>query len=157
MNDNWDFEHRPRRLRIVVLTLSVLIVLVHVAWAIVLVRGDTGVSVGIADQLAFVVIGFIFAGVLCTLLRIRVRVGETGVEVRGPLRTRVWDWRDIVGLTFPRSASWPRLELPAYEHVGIWAIQTFDGQDAVDAMGRMREVVRQYKPSAADPRTVADR
>ncbi len=157
MNDTWDFEHRPRRLRTVVLALAVLIVLVHVAWAIVLVRGDTGVSIGIADQLAFVVTGFIFAGVLCTLLRIRVRVGAVGVEVRGPLRTRVWDWSDIVGLTFPRSGTWPRLELPGYEHVGIWAIQTVDGQQAVDAMGRLREVVRQYKPSAADPQTVADR
>lgn len=157
MNDSWDFEHRPRRLRVTVIALAVLIILVHIAWAIVLVRGDTGVTIGIADQLAFVAIGLIFAGVLLTLLRIRVRVGAPGVEVRGPLRSRVWDWRDVVGLTFPRSGKWPRLELPAYEHVGIWAIQTVDGQEGVDAMGRMRETVRRYKPSAADPETVADR
>lgn len=157
MNDNWDFEHRPRRLRTLVIVLAVLIVLVHIVWAFVLVRGDTGVTLGIADQLAFVVIGLIFAGVLLTLLRIRVRVGARGVEVRGPLRSRVWDWRDIVGITFPRSGKWPRLELPAYEHVGIWAIQTYDGSEGVEAMGRMRDTVRRYKPSAADPETVADR
>lgn len=157
MTESWDFEHRPRRLRIAVIALAVLIVLIHIGWAIVLVRGDTGVTIGIADQLAFVVIGLIFAGVLLTLLRIRVRVGAPGVEVRGPLRSRVWDWTDIVGITFPRSGKWPRLELPAYEHVGIWAIQTFDGSDGVDAMGGLRETVRRYKPSAADPETVADR
>lgn len=157
MNDTWDFEHRPRRLRTTVIALAVLIVLVHIMWAIVLVREDTGVTIGIADQLAFVMIGIIFAGVLLTLLRIRVRVGAQGVEIRGPLRSRVWNWEDIVGITFPRSSKWPRLELPAYEHVGIWAVQTYDGQEGVDAMSRMRETVRRYKPSAADPETVADR
>lgn len=157
MNDTWDFVHRPHRLRTAVLALSVLIVAVHTVWAVVLVRGDTGVAIGVADQLAFVATGFIFAGLLCTLLRIRVRVGDQGVEIRGPLRSRIWGWHDIVGITFPRSSKWPRLELPAYEHVGIWAIQTYDGPEAVEAMGRMRETVRQYKPTAADPETVSDR
>lgn len=153
----WDFDHVPRRMRTTVMVLAVVIVLVHVAWAVILVRGDTGVTIGVADQLAFVVTGFIFAGLLLTLLRIRVRAGRAGVEVTGPLRTRLWSWEDVVGLTFPRSSYWPRLELPAYEHVGLWAIQTFDGADGVDAMAHLREVVRSYKPSAADPETVADR
>lgn len=153
----WDFEHVPRRMRTTVIALAVVIVLVHMVWAVILVQGDTGVTIGVPDQLAFVVTGFIFAGLLLTLLRIRVRAGKAGVEVTGPLRTRLWSWEDVVGLTFPRSSSWPRLELPAYEHVGIWAIQTFDGADGVDAMARLREVVRSYKPSAADPETVADR
>ena len=157
MNDEWDFAHEPRRMRKTVIALAVLIVIVHVIWAVILVRGDTGVTIGIADQLAFVVTGLIFAGVLLTLLRIRVRVGEQGVELRGPLRTRLWPWADIVGLTFPRSSYFPRLELPAYEHAGIWAIQTFDRVEGVEAMSRLREVVRTYKPSAADPETVADR
>ena len=153
----WDYVHTPRRMRTTVLVLAAGIILVHVVLAIILVRGDTGVTLGIADQLAFVVTGFIFAGVLLTLLRVRVRAGKPGVEVTGPIRTRLWPWEDVVGLTFPRSSYWPRLELPAYEHVGIWAIQTFDGADGVDAMSGLREVVRSYKPSAADPETVADR
>jgi hypothetical protein len=157
MTSDWDFEHRPRRMRRVALALAAVIVLVHVVWAIILVRGDTGVTIGVGDQVAFVVTGLIFAGLLLTLLRIRVRVGRAGVELRGPLRVRTWAWDDVVGLTFPRSSYWPRLELPAYEHTGIWAIQTFDGQDGVEAMARLREVVRAHKPSAADPETVADR
>lgn len=157
MNETWEFEHRPRRMRSTAIAVSVLIVIVHMVWAVVLVRGDTGVTIGLADQLAFVVIGFIFAGLLLTLLRIRVRVGPQGVELRGPLRLRTWGWDDIVGLTFPRSSYWPRLELPAYEHAGIWAIQTIDGQYGIDAMARLREAVRAHKPSAADPETVADR
>ena len=156
-DSGWDYVHVPGRMRAAVLVLAVLIVVIHVVWAVILVRGDTGVTIGVADQLAFVVTGFIFAGVLLTLLRIRVRAGRQGVEVTGPIRTRLWPWEDVVGLTFPRSSYWPRLELPAYEHVGIWAIQTFDGSDGVDAMTRLREVVRSYKPSAADPETVADR
>ena len=156
-NTTWDFDHRPRKMRKVVIALAVLTVIVHVIWAVILVKGDTGVTIGAADQFAFVVIGFIVAGVLLTLLRIRVRAGSAGVEITGPMRSRVWPWEDVVGLTFPRSSFWPRLELPAYEHVGIWAIQTFDGADGVEAMARLRDVVREHKPSAADPETVADR
>ena len=157
MNDVWEFEHRPRLLRTVVIALAVLILLIHLVWAVILVRGDTGVTFGIAEQLSFVVIGVIFAGVALTFLRVRVRAGAPGVEIRGPWRTRLWRWDDVVGLTFPRSAYWPRLELPAYEHTGIWAIQSVDGPEAAEAMRRLREVIREYKPSAADPETVADR
>ncbi len=157
MTGEWDFEYRPRRLRAAVIAVAVLIVIAHTVWALVLVRGDTGVTIGVPDQLAFVVIGMIFAGVLLTLLRIRVRVGTDGVEIRGPLRMKMWGWEDVVGVTFPRSSMWPRLELPAYEHMGIWAIQTPDGHEAVDAMARMREAIRTHKSSAADPETVADR
>ena len=89
-DDTWEFEHTPRRMRTTVIALAVLIVIIHVVWAVILVRGDTGVTIGVADQLAFVVTGLIFAGVLLTLLRIRVRAGEQGVELRGPLRTRGW-------------------------------------------------------------------
>ncbi|MGN0100088.1 MAG: PH domain-containing protein [Dietzia sp.] len=157
MSGDWEFEHTPRRMRITVIALAVLIVVVHVIWAVILVDGDTGVTIGVPDQLAFVVTGLIFAGLLLTLLRIRVRAGSEGVELRGPLRTRGWGWEHIVGVTFPRSSYWPRLELPAYEHAGIWAIQTVDGREGVEAMSRLREVIRAHKPSAADPETVADR
>lgn len=157
MSGTWDFEHRPRRLRQAAIVLAALTVIVHVVWAIILVRGDTGVTIGTADQLAFVVVGFIFAGVFLLPLRIRVRVGEAGVELSGPVRTRLWGWDDVVGVTFPRSSQWPRLELPAYEHMGILAIQATDGQLAVEAMGGMREAIRRHKPSAAEPETVADR
>lgn len=157
MDDDWDFVHRPRRMRQAVIAVAVLIVIIHSVWAVILVWGDTGVMLGLPDQLAFVVTGLIFAGVLLTLLRIRVRAGKRGVELRGPIRARVWGWDDIVGMTFPVSSIVPRLELPAYEHAGIWAIQSFDGQYGVDAMSGLRDVVRNYKPSAADPETVADR
>lgn len=157
MSGHWDFEHRPRRLRQLAIGLAVLTVILHVAWAVILVDGDTGVTVGTGDQIAFVVIGLIFAGLFLLLLRIRVRVGTPGVELRGPVRTRLWSWDDVVGVTFPRSSQWPRLELPAYEHMGILAIQAVDGPVAVEAMGGMREAIRAHKPSAADPETVADR
>lgn len=156
-SQKWDFEHRPRTLRRVVIALAALLIVIHIAWAFVLVIGDTGVTMGVGEQVAFVIIGLIFAGVLLTMLRVRVRAGAPGVELRGPMRTKVWGWDDIVGITFPRSSRWPRLELPAYEHCGIWAIQTFDGQEGIEAMGQLREIIRGYKPSAAEPETVADR
>ena len=153
----WDYEHRPRRMRVVAILAAVAVLALHVVWALTLRNGDTGVTLGAADQMSFVIIGLIFSGLILTLLRIRVRAGRDGVEVRGPLRDRRWPWEDVVGFTFPRSGQFPRLELPAYEYVGIWAIQAIDGESGIDAMDRLREVAARYKPSAADPESVADR
>lgn len=154
---SWDLVHRPRRMRVVAIVLAVVILLLHLAWAYTLTDGDTGVTIGVADQLSFVVIGVVFAAAVLSLLRIRVRAGAAGVEVRGPLRERLWPWEQVVGFTFPRGGQFPHLELPGYEYVSIWAVQAIDGEDAVEAMDRLREVAGRYKPSAADPASVADR
>ena len=154
---SWDLDYAPRRMRIVAVVLAVVILAVHIVWAVTLRNSDTGVSLGGGDQAAFVIIGMIFAGVTLSALRVRVRAGSRGVEVSGPLRSRVWEWEQVVGFTFPRGGQFPRLELPAYEYVSIWAIQAVDGVAAADAMDRLREVAGRYKPSAADPDSVIDR
>lgn len=154
----WDLDHRPRKLRIAAIVAAAVVLVLHVLWAITLTWGrDTGVHIGLADQLAYVVIGIIIAGLILLTLRIRVRAGAAGVEISGFLRSRVYPWEVIVGFTFPVSAQWARLELPAYEHVGIQAIQAMDRESAVGAMHRLREIAAVHKPSAADAENVADR
>lgn len=154
----WEFDYRPKKLRVWTVVIAVVVLILHILWAATLTAGrDTGVTIGGGDQLAFVAIGIILAGLILLLLRIRVRAGTEGVELTGLLRAKVFRWDDIVGFTFPISAQWARLELPAYEHVGILAIQAMDGEQAVEAMRTLRNVAGKYKPEAADPDNVADR
>lgn len=154
----WDLDYRPTRLRRWAIVAAVVVFALHVAWGLTLTSGrDLGVHVGGADQIAYVVIGIIWAGLILLLLRIRVRAGAAGVEITGLLRTKVYPWEIIVGFTFPLSSQWARLELPAYEHVGIAAIQASDGDAAVDAMHELRAVAGRFKPSAATSEAVADR
>ena len=154
----WELEYRPRKLRMWAVAIAVVVLILHIIWALTLTAGrDTGVHIGGADQLAFVAIGLILAGLILLLLRIRIRAGSAGVELAGLVATKRYDWDDVVGFTFPLSAQWARLELPAYEHVGIPAIQAMDGDSAVSAMHALRDVAHKYKPSAADPENVADR
>lgn len=154
----WEVDYRPRKLRMWAIAVAIVILLIHIAWGATLTMGrDLGVYVGLGDQFAYVVIGLIFAGLVLLALRIRVRAGAAGVEIHGFLRATLYRWDDIVGFTFPYSSQWARLELPAYEHVGILAVQASDGDRAVAAMRSLREVARTYKPSAATAEAVADR
>lgn len=154
----WELDYRPKKLRGWTIVIAVVVLILHILWAITLTAGrDTGVHIGGADQLAFVAIGLILSGLILLLLRIRVRAGSAGVELTGLIGTKLHPWTDIAGFTFPLSAQWARLELPAYEHVGIPAIQAMDGDTAVTAMHELRDVAKKYKPAAADPENVADR
>ena len=47
-------------------------------------------------------------------------------------------WLVIYGLTFPRSSRMARLELPEFEYVPLWAIQSGDGQ-------RIRRPARRHR------------
>lgn len=154
----WELDYRPTRLRRWAIVLAVVVVIAHAAWGATLTMGrDLGVYVGIADQIAYVVLGLIWGALILLALRIRVRAGAQGVEIHGFLRAKLYPWDEIVGFTFPYSSQWARLELPAYEHVGIMAIQAHDGDRAVNAMRTLRSIARTYKPSAATEEAVADR
>jgi hypothetical protein len=53
-------------------------------------------------------------------------------------------WPDVVDIYFPRGKRWPRVELQAYEYVPVLAIQSADGDRAVDAMDTLRELMARY-------------
>lgn len=154
----WELTYTSRRLRQLVIALMAVTILIHTVWGTVLITWEeSAATIGIEDQVAMVVLGFVWAFIFGTLLRIRVRVGPAGIEVRGPLRTRIWEWEYIVGFTFPTSSRWPRIELPGYEQVSIWAIQSADGETSVEVMRTLLDLARKYKPSAAEQASVADR
>lgn len=145
----WDFTYRSRRTARYATVVAALFVIAHVAVGILLRVSDTGVRFRITDQIGLAMIGVVLGGVIMTLTLPRIRVGRSGVAVRNILGERVFDWADVEGIWYPDSGHWARLELPAYEHVPVMAIQANDGLRAVEAMDTFRELLARYRPEAA--------
>ncbi|AWK72813.1 MULTISPECIES: PH domain-containing protein [Rhodococcus] len=143
----WQFVSRPRKSSRYAIGVAILMVVLHVTFAILL-RGDsTGVYFRLADQVAFVGIGCLLAGAVLLLTRPRLRVGPRGIAVRNVLGERIVDWDLYEGLSFPDGAAWARIELPDDEYVPVMAIQSNDRDYAVDAVHRFRDLVSEYAPS----------
>ncbi len=143
----WQFVAKPRKSRRFAFGVATLFVVVHVTFAILL-RGDsTGVYFRFADQVAFAGIGFLLASGVLLLTRPRVQIGPRGIAVRNVLGERIVDWDLYEGLSFPEGAAWARIELPDDEYIAVMAIQSNDGEYAVDAVRRFRELVSEYAPT----------
>ncbi|BAH55200.1 PH domain-containing protein [Rhodococcus opacus] len=143
----WTLVAKPRKSRRYAIGVAILLVVVHVTFAILL-RGDsTGVYFRLADQLAFAGIGCLFAAAVLLLTRPRVRIGPRGIAVRNVLGERIVDWDLYEGLSFPDGAAWARIELPDDEYLAVMAIQSNDREYAVDAVDRFRALASEYAPS----------
>jgi hypothetical protein len=142
---------RPRRSFVLAWAGAVLVVALFVVIAVLLRTTDTGVFFRLADQVAVVVLGLFIAGGLLLLARPRVRADAEGVEVRNIGLARRLSWTEVVRVGFPDGASWARLDLPDYEYLPMMAVQSADGQRAVDAMRRLRALhAAATRPAATD-------
>ena len=143
----WELEFRSPFLRKLAWGLVVVVMLVHIAMSFLVVAGgDTGATVDITDQLAFIGIGIIFSGVALTLLRPRVRVNSDGVEVRNIANGQFYPWEIIYGLSFPTTAKMARLELPDFEFVPMMALNIYDKQLIATRVEAFRGMEDQYMP-----------
>lgn len=147
----WDLQVRPRMMRYGAWMGAVVIVAVHIVVSQLVMIRASGVIFRTSDQVSFVALGVILAGVVLLLTRPRVRVGPSGVSVRNVLGDRLIPWSQVRGVTFPRGKRWARLELPHDEYIPLVAIQSVDKEDAVAAMQAMRALAARYRP--ADPAT----
>ena len=141
----WDLEVRPEKMRRWVVVAAVFVLAVHIFAALVLRGGgDTGVHLRVVDQIALLAIGVVLTGGVLLFTRPRLRAGAHGVTVRNVIAERHIPWSDVRGLFFDHGAPWARLELPFDEYVPVVAIQARDGETAVDALERFRELESRY-------------
>ncbi len=142
----YTFEVRPRKSRIVACVLAALVLLAHVVVGLLLrVGGNTGVYFRWEDQAALMGIGAVLACGVLLFTRPRLRIGPEGVTVRNVAGDNRFSWDVVLGFTFPPGAPWAHLELPDYEYVSVMAIQGNDGELAIDAIDRARELTAYYK------------
>ncbi|AGP30815.1 PH domain-containing protein [Corynebacterium terpenotabidum] len=144
--DTWLLTVKSPYLRKVAWILVVLIMIVHIFMAIVSTIGDTGATVDMVDQFAFVGLGLIFSAAALTLTRARVRVNPRGVEVRNVAGAKFYPWQMIYGLSFPRNSRWARLELPDFEFVPMMAFQIGDKTTVAANVEAFRQLEDRYMP-----------
>ena len=129
---------RPRRVRRAAWACAVAVVAVFTAVASVLRNTDTGVVFRLADQVAMVCLGLLFAAGILLLARPRVRADADGIEVRNTGWPRYLPWELVRAVSFPDGASWARLDLPDHEYLAVLAVQSADGLRAVEAIRALR-------------------
>lgn len=131
---------RPRKVLIFAWVGAVVTVGFFTVIALLLRASPTGVYFRVADQIAMIVMGLLVAAGVLLLARPRVRADAAHIEVRNIVTSHFLRWDEVVRVAFPDSASFARLDLPADEYISVLAIQSTDGQRAVDAMRRLREL-----------------
>ncbi|GAA0515078.1 membrane protein [Saccharopolyspora subtropica] len=133
---------RPRKVRRVAIPVAVALVVVFGLVGTLLRDTPTGVVFRVSDQVAMALLGVLLACGVMLLTRPRLRADADGVEVRNIIGTQRFSWPLVQAFSFPDGAPWARLELPEDEYVPIMAIQAADGEQAVVAMRRLRELRR---------------
>lgn len=88
-------------------------------------------------------LGVLFAAALLRVADIQARPSETGLVVKNMVRTRTFEWGQILGVAFSREGDdpWPLLDLADGTTCAVMAIQTADGPQAHDEVARLRMLI----------------
>lgn len=152
MSGNWDIEVRPHLTPYFAYGAAALIVAAHVIVGALLKVGSSGVVFRTWDQVAIAMVGVVIACFVSLFARPRLRVGPSGVAVRNLFGYRLFPWDQVIDVSFHKGARWARLDLPDDEYVPVMAIQAVDKRRAVEAMDRVRALLRRYQADATSPR-----
>ena len=143
----WELEISSKFLRNVAIVWVIVVMAVHIFMAWAVDAQFSGVVITGLDKFAFVGVGIIISALSwIALTRPRVRANADGVQVANIIGTRFYPWTVIYGLSFPRGSRMARLELPEFEYVPLWAIQSGDKERAIRAVEQFRELEAKYMP-----------
>jgi Bacterial PH domain len=142
----WDVELRPHRTPLFAYAAAFLIAAVSIVVGLLLKIKSSGVIFQTSDQVAMAVLGLIIAGGVLLFARPRLRVGPPGISVRNLLGDRLVPWSEVIGVSFPASHRWARVDLPDDEYIPVMAIQAVDKDRAVEAMDTVRSLLALYRP-----------
>lgn len=132
---------RPHRLRWVCWSLAVSVVLIFSIVATAL-RGKTegGGNFHLADQVAMVGLGFVFAGVIVLFTRPRVIADRHRIQVRNIIGSHDLDWRVVRAVRFDDRSPWVTLDLADDDTLAVMAVQVVDKDRAVAAVRDLRRL-----------------
>jgi hypothetical protein len=134
---------RPRRLTLVCRCIAPVVLVVFGALAVLLPRGSTGDQrFGAGDQIAFFLLGVLIAVGVLAFSRPRVRADERGVWVRNVMGERYFPWALVTRVDLPPGAPWAQLELHDDDTVALLAVQSNDGDTAVEGVLALRKLLQ---------------
>lgn len=99
---------------------------------------DRGQIFGFWDLVLFGLLGAVFLLIWWALFRCRLTASESGLTVVNGLRTREFEWAQVVSITMPQGAPWATLDIADGTSVAVVGIQASDG-------GRARAAVREVR------------
>ncbi|WP_312715876.1 PH domain-containing protein [Corynebacterium flavescens] len=143
----WEFEVKSPFLRKVAIGWVIVVMAAHIFMGVTLDISFTGASVDTLDKFAFPGVGVLISFLSwLALTRPRLRANSDGVEVRNIVGTRFYPWQVLYGLSFPEGDRMARLELPNFEYVPVWALQSGDKSTVIDSVRRFRDLEAKYMP-----------
>ena len=142
----WEFEATSPFLRKVAI-IWIVVMAAHLFMGFTVGLSFTGATVTTIDKFAFPGVGVIISILSWfALTRPRVRANSDGVEVRNIVGTRFYPWQVIYGLSFPEGSRMARIELPDFEYVPVWALQSGDKGEVISKVRAFRELEARYMP-----------
>lgn len=143
----WQLEVRSRFLRMCAILAVCVIMPIHIFMGVTLDIAFTGASVTTIDKFAFPGVGVIISVLVWLMLtRPRLRANSDGVEIRNIVGTRFYPWQVIYGLSFPEGSRMARIELPDFEYVPVWALQSADKKTIMRDVDAFRALEAAYMP-----------
>lgn len=134
---------RPVVLTRVCWGVAALVMVVFSVVAVALGGGPPGdAQFQLPDQIAMVVLGGLVAGAVLGFTRARVRADLAGVRIRNVLGEKLIPWQVVRSVRMDDGASWASLELQDDDTVALLAVQSNDGDRAVDAVVALRALLR---------------
>lgn len=132
---------RPRVLTWVCVGVAVLLLVSFALVAVALGAGDSPDRFRLTDQLSMFGLGVVLAAVTLIFTRARVDADIRGIRVRNPFGTKQLPWQVVVGVRLDEGASWATLDLQDDETVALMALQSGDGDRAVEAVLALRALL----------------
>ena len=143
----WEYEATSPYLRKVAIIWIILVMAAHLFMGFTVGLSFTGATVTTIDKFAFPGVGVVISILSwLALTRPRLRANSDGVEIRNILGTRFYPWQVIYGLSFPEGSRMARIELPDFEYVPVWALQSGDKQDVITKVRSFRDLEARYMP-----------
>ncbi len=133
---------RPVKLTRVCWGVVVLVMAVFVAVAVALGSGpEGGARFRLPDQVAMVLLGVLISCGVLSLTRARVSADAAGVRVRNVVGERLFPWQVVRAVRMDDGASWASLDLQDDDTVALLAVQSNDGDRAVDVVLALRRLL----------------
>ena len=143
----WEIEVKSAFLRRLAIIAVCIIIPIHLVMGLTLDIEFTGAAVTGIDKWSFPLVGVIISILVwLALTRPRLRANADGVEVRNIIGSRFYPWQVIYGLSFPEGDRMARLELPEFEFVPVWALQSGDRERAMRDVRTFRALEAKYMP-----------
>jgi Protein of unknown function (DUF2581). len=137
---------RPRRTSIVAYTVAAVMIVGSIVLALLLPH-----IFHLPDRLGVVAFGCLVALILHLLGRCKVTADERGVVLVNALRTRRYEWPELIDVTLTEGEPWPKLDLADGSSVGAMGIQGSEKRRAAQAVAELKALIH-ARGEAPDPR-----